>query len=135
MCLTLITISVILSQLLLCYLAMTGRLMFCSLLKAFTPLLSSRKLSGGWLSVNTKPSQAELLSVWHVGELSCFIITVLTITPRQGSLSVSLPAILSSSSLSPFLLLLLLLLSFYQAYAAWFLPWVAAPTQVGVTVV
>lgn len=58
MCLTLITISVILSQLLLCYLAMTGRLMFCSLLKAFTSLLSSRKLSGGWLSVNTKPSRA-----------------------------------------------------------------------------
>lgn len=26
-------------------------------------------------------------------------------------------------------------LSFYQAYAAWFLPWVAAPTQVGVIVV
>lgn len=51
------------------------------------------------------------------------------------------PSLLSScthhflpSSSSP-LLALTFLLFFYRVYAAWFLPWVAAPTQVGVIVV
>lgn len=47
--------------------------------------------------------------------------------PRVLIIFISPPHPLSS--------LLLPLLSFYHAYAAWFLPWVAAPTQVGVIVV
>lgn len=37
--------------------------------------------------LNTKPSLNELLSSWHVGELSCFIITTLT----EAGISVCLP--------------------------------------------
>lgn len=67
----------------------------------------SRQMEGirGWIPLNVEPSQTELLPSWHGGELGCFIIEVLTITPRQGSLSASLAAVLMHSSFSPILFL------------------------------
>lgn len=108
-------------------------------LTAFISSLDKRKVSGDEVSVNMEPSQTELLSSWHGGELGCFIITVLTITPRQGSLSASLPAcphtLIIFSFPPPPPPFASVSSSFYQAYTAWFLPWVAEPTQVGVIVV
>lgn len=67
----------------------------------------SRQMEGirGRIPLNVEPSQTELLLSWHGGELGCFIIAVLTITPRQGSLSASLAAVLMHSSFSPILFL------------------------------
>lgn len=45
----------------------------------------------GWVFVHMELSQTEFLSSWHRGKPGCFIITVFTIIPKQGPLSVCLP--------------------------------------------
>lgn len=57
-------------------------------LKHSHPLLRAERAS-----VNMELIQIERWLSWHGGELGCFIITALKITPSQGSLSASLPTL------------------------------------------